>query len=149
MPTKTHAAGWSIRRFEGVDAPACAMIFRSCLEAFAWRGRPQVYIGPLYESLRTAVSWVAEEPRAGVVGFLTLQPRAAYVDHVFVDEDWRFCGIGRGLLAEARAYAGWPLTLTVDAENQFARGAYEAMGWEPTGETGGRGHSAWVRMRGP
>lgn len=105
-------------------------IFRSCLKAFDWRPH-STNIRPLLFSLARFESWVAEEPNAGIVGFLTMEPVEAYVDHLFVDQDWRLCGVGRGLLQAARRRAGRPLTLTVDAENRFARGAYQALGFEP------------------
>ena len=146
MVNAVHAAGWSIRRFKPSDSRSCIAIFRTCLNAFAWRG-PMQDVRPLVASLIRFETWVAEEPQAGIVGFLTMDPLNAYVDHLFVDEDWRFCGVGSGLLEAARDKAGRRLTLTVDRENRFARGAYEAMGWEPTGEAGGRGQGAWIRLR--
>lgn len=149
MEQKTHAAGWTVRRFAREDAHACVKIFRGCLSAFAWRERPQIYVRPLIASLHRSESWVAEEPNAGVVGFLTLEHDAAYVDHLFVEADWRLCGIGGGLLQAARRHAGRPLELTVDRENRFARGAYEAMGWIATGERGGRGMNAWLKLQSP
>lgn len=148
MVNTVHAAGWSIRRFQQNDARPCIGIFRACLDAFAWRG-PAQDVRPLVASLVRFESWVAEEPNAGIVGFLTMDPLNAYIDHVFIHEDWRLCGIGGGLLETARQHAGQPLTLTVDRENRFARGAYEALGWEPTGESGGRGRNAWLRLRSP
>ena len=55
--------------------------------------------------------------------------RTGYVDHLFVDEDWRLCGVGRGLLEVARYEAARPLILDVDMQNVAARRAYEKLGW--------------------
>ena len=67
-----------------------------------------------------------------------------YVDHLFVHEDWRFCGIGRGLLHVARAEAGEPLELDVDIQNVQGRKAYLALGWHETGKRSKRGN---IRLR--
>ena len=139
----THAgAGWQIREYRKTDGQACMSIFMACLRQFPWRGAPRPYVSRLIRSLPTSKIWVAEEPHAGIIGFLTLQPAEAYVDHLFVHEDWRFCGVGRGLLDVARAEADRPLTLDVDAQNFGARKAYESLGWKvgaAAGEASGRG----------
>lgn len=143
------AAGWSIRRLADRDRETCLDIFMACLGDFHWRGPHGRYTAPLMAALSRRTSWVAEEPRAGIVGFITLKPRLAYVDHLFVDVDWRLCGIGRGLLTVAREAAAKPLTLTVDVQNTAARRAYEALGWMPTGQAGGDGNSGWMRLVSP
>ena len=81
---------------------------------------------------------MAEEPQAGVIGFLTMRPENAYVDHVFVHRDWRLCGVGRGLLDVAASRAGRRLSLDVDTQNVRARRAYEAMGWREMEHAGAR-----------
>ena len=139
----THAgAGWHIRDYETSDGQACMSIFMACLRKFPWRGAPRPYVARLIQSLPGSRIWVAEEPSAGIIGFLTMQPQDAYIDHIFVHEDWRFCGVGRGLLAVAREAAEQPLTLDVDTQNFGARKAYEALGWHviaAAGEDTGRG----------
>ena len=142
-------AGWQIRPFRPTDGEDCQAILTGCLEDFPWRGRPEVSVKQLSAALGRGLCWVAEEPCAGVVGFLTLIEDKAYVDHLFIDADWRFCGIGRGLLETARSFLGEPLTLSVDRGNHRAREAYEALGWAPTGETGGRGRAGWMKLRSP
>ena len=80
-----HAgAGWHIRKYETSDGQACMSIFMSCLRKFPWRGAPRPYVARLIRSLPGAKIWVAEEPNAGIIGFLTLQPHDAYIDHIFV-----------------------------------------------------------------
>ena len=141
----THpAAGWRIRPYRHVDAPRCRRIFEECLADFVWRGQPEPYLHALADSLHRARSWVAEEAQAGVVGFLTMLRDRPYVDHLFVQHDWRFCGVGRGLLETARTEAGEPLELDVDEQNVRGRKAYLAMGWWETGKRNRRGS---VRMR--
>jgi GNAT superfamily N-acetyltransferase len=146
----THpAAGWSIRPFARGDRAACFHIFRTCLKAFPWRGDWRAYGPALDQALAEAQAFVAEEPNAGVVGFLTLQPQTAYIDHLFVAADWRLCGIGRGLLEVAREEAGRTLTLDVDSDNLSARKAYEALGWGTVADTRQTRHGPQVRLIGP
>jgi GNAT superfamily N-acetyltransferase len=126
-----HAgAGWSIRAFTRNDRIACLRIFRDCLRAFPWRGEWQAYLPVLQNAFANARVLVAQEPSAGVIGFLTLNMTTGYVDHLFVHDDWRLCGVGRGLLDVAQSEAGKCLTLDVDEQNVGARKAYEHMGWQ-------------------
>lgn len=127
----THAgAGWSIRAFTRNDRISCLRIFRDCLRAFPWRGEWQAYLPVLQNAFASARVLVAQEPSAGVIGFLTLNMSTGYVDHLFVHDDWRLCGVGRGLLDVAQSEAGTCLTLDVDEQNVGARKAYEHMGWQ-------------------
>ena len=145
-----HAgAGWHIRNYETSDGQACMSIFMSCLRKFPWRGAPRPYVARLIRSLPGAKIWVAEEPNAGIIGFLTLQPHDAYIDHIFVHEDWRFCGVGRGLLEVAREEAGQPLTLDVDTQNFGARKAYEALGWHVAASAGEDSARSQIRLVSP
>lgn len=138
------AAGWRIRQYRHVDAPRCRRIFEEAMATFVWRGQPEPYLHALADSLHRARSWVAAEPRAGVVGFLTMLNDKPYVDHLFVQEQWRFCGVGSGLLSVARDVAGEPLELDVDEQNIKGRRAYSAMGWTETGRSSGRRN---IRLR--
>ncbi|HPE48826.1 MAG TPA: GNAT family N-acetyltransferase [Hyphomonas sp.] len=142
-------AGWHIREFETHDGSACMSIFMACLREFPWRGSPRPYVARLIRSLPGSRIWVAEEPSAGIIGFVTLQPASAYVDHLFVDEDWRFCGVGRGLLHVARESAGRPLTLDVDTKNTGARKAYKSLGWHVAASAGEPGTAGHIRLVSP
>lgn len=142
------AAGWRIRAYVPEDALCCVRVFDGCFDEFAWRGARTPHVDPLLTALEESFAWVAEEPNAGIVGFLTMIPERGYVEHLFVDADWRLCGIGRGLLETARLVARRPLTLTVDAENRRAREAYAALGWSAVA-SGGRGARAWLRLVSP
>lgn len=99
-------------------------------------------------TLLAAEVFVAEEARAGVVGFVSLEGLSAYVPHLFVDADWRYCGIGRGLLEVARDQVGQPLKLDVDRENVRALAAYQAMGWR-VAATAGQRPGDQIRLIGP
>ncbi|WP_291199771.1 GNAT family N-acetyltransferase [Hyphomonas sp.] len=103
----------------------------------------------LRRALSPQAAWVAEEPDAGIVGFLTLQPLQDYIDHLFVDTDWRFCGVARGLLEVARQGATGALSLDVDTENMGARRAYEALGWQVVASTGSTGKARQMRLVSP
>ncbi|MEO0983230.1 MAG: GNAT family N-acetyltransferase [Pseudomonadota bacterium] len=143
------AAGWSIRRFRASDIDACVDVYMDGYRDFEWRSAPVVRVSPIKAAISGSRVWVAEERRAGVVGFITLEPQKAYVHYLFVHRDWRFCGIGRGLLEAARDFVGKPLELNVDAPNRFARAAYEALGWTETGERSRESGVLSIRLRSP
>lgn len=138
-----------IRPLETADVSECRDIFTDCLSDMPWRGRQRGLHLALRRALETQPAWVAEEPNAGIIGFLTLQGPADYVDHLFVDPDWRFCGVARGLLEVARREASGPLSLDVDTENMSARRAYEALGWQVVASTVGAGRMRQMRLVGP
>ncbi|MAN73403.1 MAG: hypothetical protein CME85_12655 [Henriciella sp.] len=123
------AAGWTIRPYGREDNVDVETIFLDCLDAFPWRGGPVDELIRLRQTLRGSRCIVAEERKAGIVGFLTLERGKAYVPHLFVAQDWRFCGIASGLLDVARDLARAPLALDVDTQNENAIKAYQAMGW--------------------
>ena len=141
-------AGWSVRRARSSDFSDISVIFRACLEAFPWRAVA------VEEHLRLRIALVqgdilvAEEDQAGVIGFLILERKKPYVSHLFVDPDWRFCGVGAGLLEVARDVVRQPLQLDVDVLNVHAQAAYEAMGWTVVAPAGGR-NGDQIRMIGP
>lgn len=141
-------AGWSVRHWRRDDYPQIEVIFRECLAAFPWRGSARDEVIRLRQALSANIAFVAEEKNAGVVGFLTLEQGKAYVPHVFVDGDWRFCGVGSGLLKVARGFVGRPLQLDVDVQNEAAIEAYTALGWKEQAKVG-RGPREQVRLVGP
>ncbi len=131
------AAGWTIRPHTRDDAPEIERVFRGCLAEFPWRRtREPQEIERLHYLLRTSTVLVAEEADAGIVGFVILQAESAYISHLFVDMDWRFCGIGTGLLQVSRSIACNRLRLDVDVNNHEAQAAYERLGWQETVDQG-------------
>lgn len=147
----SHAgAGWRIRHMQPGDRPACLRIFLACLRHQLWRGHPNDYVRALRRAMLTGDAYVAVEPQAGPVGFLTLIDRTTYVDHLFVHPDWRLCGIARGLLEVARHEIGESLTLDVDQKNEGARAAYTALGWQESAfKPSSRIPGGQVRLTGP
>lgn len=141
-------AGWSVRHWRRDDYPQIEGIFRDCLKSFPWRRAEGTEIVRLRQSLSANVAFVAEEKQAGLVGFLTLEQGKAYVPHVFVHSDWRFCGVGSGLLKVARSFVGRPLLLDVDVQNTGAIEAYLALGWRERARVG-RDSFEQVRLVGP
>ncbi|MEM9738751.1 MAG: GNAT family N-acetyltransferase [Pseudomonadota bacterium] len=131
----THAAaGWRLRPYSEDDRHACEAVFTDCVSQFTWLPAPQTAPQSWVDTRRKVTTWVAEVGDPGVpeiVGFLMLSGRTAYVNYLLVDLDWRFCGIGQGLLDLARDHAGVPLTLDVDQENVRAIDAYRALGFAP------------------
>ncbi|MEX1250421.1 MAG: GNAT family N-acetyltransferase [Hyphomonas sp.] len=146
---KHPGAGWSIRPFSAADAGSCLSIFRDCLTQMPWRVRNRGQYMILRRALSPQAAWVAQEPDAGVVGFLTLQAPQDYVDHLFVAPDWRFCGVARGLLEVAHQGASGALSLDVDTENMGARRAYEALGWQVVASTGSGSKARQMRLVSP
>ncbi|MFN7055735.1 N-acetyltransferase family protein [Hyphomonas sp.] len=138
-----------IRPLETADIPSCRDIFTDCLQDMPWRAAHRGQHLTLRRALEGQPGWVAEEQNAGIIGFLTLQVPADYVDHLFVAEDWRLCGVARGLLEVARREAEGPLSLDVDTDNITARRAYEALGWQVVASTGGGSRGRQMRLVGP
>jgi GNAT superfamily N-acetyltransferase len=147
---KHPGAGWSVRPYQAADSNACLAIFRQCLIDMPWRVRNRAQYMILRRALGPDNAFIAEEPEAGIIGFLTLQRPQDYIDHLFVDDDWRFCGVARGLLDVARQHSAGPLSLDVDAENLGARRAYEALGWQVVASTSGSsGKARQMRLVSP
>ncbi len=147
---KHPGAGWSIRAADLSDKDRIETIFRQCLSDLPWRRSVEDEVVRLRQSAVSAHFFVAEEPSAGVIGFLTVEQLRAYVPHLFVDPDWRFCGVAEGLLKVAREATGQPLKLDVDLKNKPARAAYAALGWRvlADAEKAGRRRTQ-IRMVGP
>lgn len=134
-------AGWRIRAFDDLDRADCEEVFYGCVAEFTWMKEPQAAPDDWIDTRRKVQTWVAEVGEDEVVGFIMLSGRTAYVNYLLVEMDWRFCGIGQGLLDTARDYAGVPLTLDVDEENQRAIAAYRALGFAPAGRSVHRGRT--------
>jgi GNAT superfamily N-acetyltransferase len=126
------AAGWLIRPNQAGDSVPIVSIFETCLKAFPWRGPSHTYRRQMIRDMIHHEILVAEVSEAGVVGFMIFDPNAGYVSHLFVEADWRFCGIGGELLTLAREASDAPLTLDVDTLNTGAQAAYAALGWRET-----------------
>lgn len=141
-------AGWSVRHWRREDYPRIEVIFKDCLKAFPWRGLERDEIMRLRQTLSANVAFVAVEKQAGVVGFLTLEQGKAYIPHVFVDLEWRLCGVGSGLLKVARSFVGQRLQLDVDVQNESAIEAYLALGWRERAKFE-RGRNEQLRLIGP
>ncbi|MEL7546484.1 MAG: GNAT family N-acetyltransferase [Pseudomonadota bacterium] len=130
MTLDTHSgAGWSIRKWRRTDYPQVELIFRDCLSEFSWRGPERDELRRMRQTLVAADVYVAAEPAAGLVGFMSFEPVNAYVPHLFVAADWRFCGVASSLLAVARARAEGAVQLDVDCLNERAIAFYRSQGW--------------------
>jgi GNAT superfamily N-acetyltransferase len=139
MSLMSHpAAGWSIRRAKQPDRGAVEDVFVRSLREMAWRRSQTDELILFRQTILAAEVFVAEEAAAGIIGFVSLEGLTAYVPHLFVDEDWRLCGVGRGLLDVARDQVGQPLKLDVDRQNARAINAYSAMGWTVPAPAGRR-----------
>lgn len=151
MPVLAHhpSAGWSIRPATRGDADGIVDVFRDCLVDFPWRGDPVAQARDLVRAMHAHTTFVAEEPQAGIIGFLLTDSGVAYVPYLFVQLDWRLCGVGRTLLRLARQEAGRPLTLDVDEANRAGRAAYEALGWRVAATSRGRRGHRQIRMLSP
>lgn len=124
-----RSAGWEIRPHSRDDRSDIQRVFLNCLTEFPWRQNPQREVDTLLYDLKYSTVLVATEPDAGLIGFIVLLTDKAYVSHLFVDPDWRLCGVGGGLLNVGRTLTSRPLQLDVDAKNYGALLAYQALGW--------------------
>lgn len=149
MELMTHrAAGWKIRLRMSSDNQGIEALFDDCLQDFPWRSSGSEETIRMRKALASSDCLIAHEAKAGVVGFLILERPKAYVSHLFVHRNWRFCGVGGGLLDVARDMARSPLQLDVDIQNEPAMRAYKAMGWiEKVGAVTPRGGQR--RLAGP
>lgn len=130
METLSHtAAGWTIRPSGPKDHRGISRVFLECLVEFPWRDSPRRELMGMENALLSGECFVATEPQAGVVGFIIFDEITGYVSHLFVEDDWRFCGVGSGLLNATRDAAQKPLHLDVDEQNSNALRAYQALGW--------------------
>ncbi len=144
------SAGWSIRRWSLADSKPVLRIFDDCLAEFPWRTDKAAYRRDLVRACASHSIFIAEEPSAGVVGFMLADLAEGYVPYLFIDIDWRLCGIGTGFLALARRLCGKPLTLDCDAGNTAALAAYEALGWQvAVGAPGRKGRFRQIRLVSP
>lgn len=141
-------AGWTIRRARSSDRLDIEALFVRCLTSFPWRGPASQELIRMRRTILACEVFVAEEKGAGLVGFLTLETLNTYVPHLFVAPDWRFCGVGAGLLEVARDITAQPLRLDVDEQNTKAQAAYQAMGWTVVTPAGGRANDQ-IRLLGP
>lgn len=99
------------------------------MEEFSWRGPERQEIKRIRQTLIAADVYVASEPAAGLIGFMSYEPVNAYIPHLFVTADWRFCGVASSLLEVARAQTDGPVQLDVDCLNENAIAFYRAQGW--------------------
>lgn len=130
MALKTHiGAGWTIRPHSREDREGISHVHRICLKDFPYSLSARQDPDALEYALRYTTALVAEEPTAGVIGFIILNTENAFVSHLFVLPDWRFCGVGSGLLDVARVLTTKPLRQELDARNAQGRSALSAMGW--------------------
>lgn len=125
-------AGWVIRPLIRGDVSGALSVFEACLAEFPWRSSFESERAHLFQSAVNSDVLIASEPQAGVVGFMVADLSTGYISHLFVDIDWRLCGIGTAFLDLAREASGKQLVLDVDEENAAGRAAYEALGWRVT-----------------
>ena len=80
------------------------------------------------------VTRCALEAGGALLGFVTMQPRSGELDQIAVAPFAARRGLGRLLLAEARALAPGVIRLTVNCDNGRALHFYEREGFVATGE---------------
>lgn len=123
-------AGWEIRPHARHDRAGIQQVYASCLKEFPWPFARHTEPEGLEYVLSYTTTLVATEPSAGIVGFMILNTETGYLSHLFVDPDWRFCGIGSGLMDVGRVLCSTPLIMELDLRNAHARAACAAAGWQ-------------------
>ncbi|MAP96391.1 MAG: hypothetical protein CMK07_15710 [Ponticaulis sp.] len=130
MPLKAHdSAGWEIRPHTREDRDGIRAVYHECLTEFPWHLGSMPDPDRLEYALRYTTTLVACEKSAGVVGFSILNSETGYLSHLFVLPDWRFCGIGSGLMQVGKVLSIKPLCMELDLRNFSARSACAAIGW--------------------
>jgi GNAT superfamily N-acetyltransferase len=82
------------------------------------------------------------------VGFVTVWRPDAFVHFLHTALPWRRRGVGRHLLAAARAEVGRPLELKCLVGNRLALAFYQRLGWRRVGAEDGSA-TPYVRLRQP
>ena len=133
-----QAMGMAVRDAVPADAPALAAIFLRA-RAAAMPGLVEPYqaqavarwlTGVLMRDHRVRVAESGGEP-VGYIGHGLDAEHGAMVFHLYLDPDWHRRGIGSGLLTEAIAAHGAPLSLYCFARNAGGRAFYDTHGFRP------------------
>lgn len=138
MSLLTHrSAGWEIRPHTRDDRAGIKRVYDICMHHYPWQFSPDQSAESLEYALSYTSALVAIVPGAGVVGFMILNSETGFVSHLFVEPDWRFCGIGSGLLEVGKVLTARPLQQQLDVRNRIGRAACAAMGWTEMVSEGG------------
>jgi ribosomal-protein-alanine N-acetyltransferase len=127
-----------IRSMRADDLPRVLEIERALKDAPQWSLRAwKRAVDP--EAARQRIAMVAEDPQAGVVGFVvaSIVLPEAELESIAVVSGWQRRRVARllfGELADRLRQAGaWEIFLEFRASNQAARGFYQALGFAEAG----------------
>ena len=111
------------------DVPGCARLFAAGQQEI----EPRIPPWHPDEFLAQTAGEMILVAAAGrqVAGFLSLSRHDAFVHFLHVGAAWRRQGIGRKLLASARAEVARPLQLKCLVSNRRALAFYHRLGWRP------------------
>lgn len=125
---------------------ACADLYvRVLADTFTWMDPARHRRGDFIDAARQEEVYVAAA--AGrLVGVAALYRPQRFLHSLYAAERGR--GVGSALLDYARAMAGGPLSLKVQAANLAARAFYARRGYREV-EAGRDGDIRWIRMAGP
>ena len=142
----TQARSVTIRTALRSDVAACSALFARVQQEIEPRSPPwredefvaqiegeDVLVGVAGRDLAGFLSWLRHD---GFVHFLHVAPA------------WRGRGLGRRLLAQARAGSSRPLELKCLVANRRALAFYRRLGWQPVHHDGSAG-APYVRLRQP
>ena len=136
-------AGFSVRPATPADVPALLRLKRqlAILEnaEFVLRASPQDWLRDGFGPHARFTAFVAEHAGA-VIGMVTASERyytswagcTLYIQDIYVEPDWRGCGMGAALLGCVAALAiehGSPLVELTVREDNPARGLYRGLGF--------------------
>jgi putative acetyltransferase len=132
-----NAAAFTLRRYRAADEDAAIELWRRTWQAAYprldftarldwWRERWRAELVP------TAAIVIAES-EAGLLGFVTVDPRSGYLDQIVVAPEAWGSRIADALLAEARRLSPAGLDLAVNADNARAIRFYAKHGFVVTG----------------
>lgn len=130
MALLTHrSAGWEIRPHSRDDREGIRRVYDICLHQYPWQFAPNTNPDALDYALSYTSALVATVRQTGIVGFMILNSETGFVSHLFVEPDWRLCGVGSGLLEVGKVLTPRPLQQQLDVRNRSGRAACAAMGW--------------------
>ena len=118
-----------VRPATAADAPAVQRIYAASIGKAEWLPEQARLVTDFDQASVGEVVHVAATNSGEVLGFVSVQPDASFVHHLFVRADVQAQGIGRRLLASLEPWLLTPWRLKCVRANQPALAFYAKLGW--------------------
>ena len=118
-----------VRPATAADAPAVQRIYAASIGKAEWLPEQARLVTDFGQASVGEVVHVAATNSGEVLGFVSVQPDASFVHHLFIKADSQRQGIGRLLLASLEPWLLAPWRLKCVRANGSALAFYAALGW--------------------